>query len=110
MFTSRSFSSRAITPAESKYWTAYKSAADGRRQTVLMDMSHVPAADLDFSVLFPVVFVIISRFLGLFFPTNHPGWLSSLKDLACVTDAEMPGAKIQVPIEWRALERGEKVT
>lgn len=53
MFTSRAFSSRAITPQESKYWTTYKTGPDGRRQTVLMDMSHVPSADLDFSVLFP---------------------------------------------------------
>lgn len=55
MFTSRSFSSRSITPQESKYWTTYKTGPDGRRQTVLMDMSHVPSADLDFSVLFPAM-------------------------------------------------------
>jgi hypothetical protein len=55
MFTSRSFSSRAITPQDSKYWTTYKTGPDGRRQTVLMDMSHVPSADLDFSVLFPAM-------------------------------------------------------
>ncbi|KAK1068704.1 hypothetical protein LTR74_005362 [Friedmanniomyces endolithicus] len=54
MFTSRSFSSRAIAPQESKYWTTYKMNAPGRRQTVLLDMSHAPAEDLDFSVLFPV--------------------------------------------------------
>ena len=53
MYTSRAFSSRAITPADSKYWTTYKTGPDGRRQTVLMDMSHVPADDLDFPVLFP---------------------------------------------------------
>lgn len=55
MFTSRAFSSRSVTPQESKYWTTYKTGPDGRRQTVLMDMSHVPSADLDFSVLFPVL-------------------------------------------------------
>lgn len=55
MFTSRSFSSRAITPQDSKYWTTYKSNAQGRRQTVLLDMSKAPAADLDFPVLFPVL-------------------------------------------------------
>lgn len=55
MFTSRSFSSRSITPQDSKYWTTYKTGPDGRRQTVLMDMSHVPSADLDFSVLFPAM-------------------------------------------------------
>lgn len=55
MFTSRSFSSRSITPQDSKYWTTYKTGPDGRRQTVLMDMSHVPSEDLDFSVLFPVM-------------------------------------------------------
>jgi hypothetical protein len=55
MFTSRSFSSRSITPQNSKYWTTYKTGPDGRRQTVLMDMSHVPSADLDFSVLFPAM-------------------------------------------------------
>lgn len=55
MFTSRSFSSRAITPQDSKYWTTYKTGPEGRRQTVLMDMSHVQSEDLDFSVLFPVM-------------------------------------------------------
>lgn len=55
MFTSRSFSSRSITPQDSKYWTTYKTGPEGRRQTVLMDMSHVPSADLDFSVLFPAM-------------------------------------------------------
>jgi len=53
MYTSRAFSSRAIAPADSKYWTVYKSGPDGRRQTVLMDVSYVPAEDLDFPVLFP---------------------------------------------------------
>lgn len=53
MYTSRAFSSRAIAPADSKYWTTYKTGPDGRRQTVLMDMSHVAADDLDFPVLFP---------------------------------------------------------
>jgi hypothetical protein len=55
MFTSRSFSSRSITPQDSKYWTTYKTGPDGRRQTVLMDMSRVSSADLDFSVLFPAM-------------------------------------------------------
>ncbi|KAK0250918.1 hypothetical protein B0A54_07844 [Friedmanniomyces endolithicus] len=54
MFTSRSFSSRAIAPQESKYWTTYKMNTQGWRQTVLLDMSHAPAEDLDFSVLFPL--------------------------------------------------------
>lgn len=53
MYTSRAFSSRAIAPADSKYWTTYKTGPDGQRQTVLMDMSHVPAEDLDFPVLLP---------------------------------------------------------
>jgi len=53
MYTSRSFSSRTIAPQDSKYWTTYKMNPQGHRQTVLMDMAHVPAADLDFSVLFP---------------------------------------------------------
>lgn len=55
MFTSRSFSSRALRPQDGKYWTAYKQGPDGRRQTALMDMSHTAAEDLDFPVLFPVV-------------------------------------------------------
>nr|POE47189.1 ribosomal lysine n-methyltransferase set10 [Quercus suber] len=56
MFTSRSFSSNAIRPQESKYWTTYKQAlGSGRRQAVLLDMSHTPAEDLDFPVLFPVL-------------------------------------------------------
>ncbi|KAK5110786.1 hypothetical protein LTR85_000731 [Meristemomyces frigidus] len=54
IFTSRSFSSRAITPQESKYWTTYKSNSEGRRQTVLLDMSTAPSEDLDFPVLFPI--------------------------------------------------------
>ncbi|KAK4554707.1 hypothetical protein LTR86_008209 [Recurvomyces mirabilis] len=54
MFTSRTFSSRAIAPQDSKYWTTYKTNAQGQRQTVLLDMSRTPAEDLDFSVLFPV--------------------------------------------------------
>ncbi|KAK5118856.1 hypothetical protein LTR62_000065 [Meristemomyces frigidus] len=54
IFTSRSFSSRALTPQESKYWTTHKTNPDGQRQTVLLDMSHTPAEDLDFPVLFPV--------------------------------------------------------
>ncbi|KAF2765529.1 SET domain-containing protein [Teratosphaeria nubilosa] len=53
MFTSRSFSSRAIAPTDSKYWTTYKQGSDGRRQTVLLDMSRTPPEDLDFPVLFP---------------------------------------------------------
>lgn len=55
MFTSRSFSSRALRPDDSKYWAAYKTGQSGGRQAVLMDMSHVPAEDLDFPVLFPVL-------------------------------------------------------
>ncbi|KAK5706254.1 hypothetical protein LTR97_001241 [Elasticomyces elasticus] len=54
MFTSRAFSSAVIRPQESKYWTTYKMNPQGRRQTVLLDMSHAPAEDLHFSVLFPV--------------------------------------------------------
>ncbi|WPH00255.1 ribosomal lysine n-methyltransferase set10 [Acrodontium crateriforme] len=58
MFTSRSFSSRALRPVDgNKYWATYKDSPTnrGRRQTVLLDMSHTPAADLDFPVLFPVL-------------------------------------------------------
>ncbi|GAB7363780.1 hypothetical protein MBLNU230_g4348t1 [Neophaeotheca triangularis] len=54
MFTSRSFSSRALRP-DSKYWAAYKTGNAGRREAVLLDFSHVPADDLDFPVLFPVL-------------------------------------------------------
>ncbi|KAF2720174.1 SET domain-containing protein [Polychaeton citri CBS 116435] len=54
IFTSRSFSSRAIAPQDSKYWAAYKTNSDGRRQAFLLDMSHSPAEDLDFPVLFPM--------------------------------------------------------
>ncbi|KAK5682673.1 hypothetical protein LTS10_005802 [Elasticomyces elasticus] len=54
MFTSRAFSSAVIRPQESKYWTTYKMNSQGRRQTVLLDMSHAPAEDLHFSVLFPL--------------------------------------------------------
>lgn len=55
IFSSRSFSSRAITPQDSKYWTTYKTNSnDGRRQTILLDMSTAPSEDLDFPVLFPV--------------------------------------------------------
>ncbi|QIW99060.1 hypothetical protein AMS68_004578 [Peltaster fructicola] len=55
MFTSRSFPSRSIAPNDGKYWTTYKTGQNGQRQTVLLDMSHTPAEDLDFSVLFPVI-------------------------------------------------------
>lgn len=51
VFTSRSFSSRAIRPHDSKYWAAYRHGKDGRSQTVLIDMSH--ASTSDFPVLFP---------------------------------------------------------
>ncbi|KAK4543024.1 hypothetical protein LTR36_006022 [Oleoguttula mirabilis] len=54
IFTSRSFSSRAITPQGSKYWTTHKTNSEGRRQTVLLDLSTAPSEDLDFPVLFPV--------------------------------------------------------
>jgi len=54
IFTSRSFSSRAIAPQESKFWTTHKDGPQGRRQTVLLDMSRTSATDLDFPVLFPV--------------------------------------------------------
>lgn len=54
MFTSRSFPSRSIAPHDSKYWIAYKTGALGR-QAVVLDMQRTPAADLDFSVLFPVM-------------------------------------------------------
>lgn len=50
-FTSRSFSSRALRPRDSKYWAAYRHGADERSQTVLIDMSHASA--FDFPVLFP---------------------------------------------------------
>ncbi len=52
-FTSRSFSSRSIRPQSGKYWAAYRSSPDGRRQAVLLDMSHSSAEDLHFPVLFP---------------------------------------------------------
>jgi hypothetical protein len=55
MFTSRSFSSRALRPLDSKYWAAYKTGPEGQRQTALVDMSRVSAEDQDFPVLFPVI-------------------------------------------------------
>lgn len=55
IFASRAFTSRALHPESGKYWTAYKAAADGRRQAVLLDMSTTPAEDLDFPVLFPML-------------------------------------------------------
>lgn len=55
MYTSRSFSSRALRPLDSKYWAAYKSGPKGQRQTALVDMSRVSAEDQDFPVLFPVI-------------------------------------------------------
>jgi hypothetical protein len=55
MYTSRSFSSRALRPLDSKYWAAYKTGPQGQRQTALVDMSHVSAEDQDFPVLFPVI-------------------------------------------------------
>ncbi|EMF10574.1 uncharacterized protein SEPMUDRAFT_150634 [Sphaerulina musiva SO2202] len=58
MFTSRSFSSRALHPQDSKYWPAYKSAPDGRRKTVLLDLSRSSADELDFPVLFPVLDIL----------------------------------------------------
>lgn len=58
VFTSRSFSSRSLRPHDSKYWTAYKNGIHGRRQTVLLDMSHASAEDLDFPVLFPVIDIL----------------------------------------------------
>ena len=53
--TSRSFSSRSLQPTDSKYWAAYKTNAQGKRQVVLLDMSRTPAEDLDFPVLFPAM-------------------------------------------------------
>ncbi|KJX94908.1 hypothetical protein TI39_contig4150g00009 [Zymoseptoria brevis] len=55
IFTSRSFSSRALRPLDSKYWAAYKVGPQGQRQTALVDMSRVSAEDQDFPVLFPVI-------------------------------------------------------
>lgn len=55
MYTSRSFSSRALRPLDSKYWAAYKTGPQGQRQTALVDMSRVSAEDQDFPVLFPVI-------------------------------------------------------
>ncbi|EMC98000.1 hypothetical protein BAUCODRAFT_146595 [Baudoinia panamericana UAMH 10762] len=52
-FTSRSFTSRVLLPQNRKYWPVHRTSTNGRRQTVLLDMSHSPAEDLDFSVLFP---------------------------------------------------------
>ncbi|KAF2215400.1 hypothetical protein CERZMDRAFT_110085 [Cercospora zeae-maydis SCOH1-5] len=43
------------TPYTCKYWSAYKAAPNGRRQTVLLDLSRSAAEDLDFPVLFPVL-------------------------------------------------------
>ncbi|KAF2163275.1 hypothetical protein M409DRAFT_68568 [Zasmidium cellare ATCC 36951] len=54
MYSSRSFSSQALRPQDSKYWTAYKYDNHGRRQTALLDMSNASAEELDFPVLFPV--------------------------------------------------------
>ncbi|KAF4554924.1 SET domain-containing protein 1 [Elsinoe fawcettii] len=54
VFNSRSLSSRAVTPQDSKYWTAYKQGPRGR-QTVLLDFSRVPQARKDFPVLVPVM-------------------------------------------------------
>ena len=54
IFSSRSFSSRALHPESGKYWSVYKSQhPSSPRQTVLLDMSRTPAEDLDFPVLFP---------------------------------------------------------
>lgn len=53
MFSSRSFSSRALHPGSSKCWTTYKSTLTGSREPVLLDMSGVPGEDLIFPVLFP---------------------------------------------------------
>lgn len=55
MYTSRSFSSRALHSVDTKYWAAYKSTPDGRTQTVLLDMTRTSAEELDFPVLFPVI-------------------------------------------------------
>ena len=54
VFTSRSLSSRAVRPQESKYWTAYKQGPRGR-QTVLLDFSKVSEERKDFPVLIPAM-------------------------------------------------------
>ncbi|KAF2153945.1 SET domain-containing protein [Myriangium duriaei CBS 260.36] len=52
VYTSRSLSSRAVRPQDSKYWTGYKQGPRGR-QTVLLDFSRVPEERKDFPVLIP---------------------------------------------------------
>ncbi|KAF2220811.1 hypothetical protein BDZ85DRAFT_20038 [Elsinoe ampelina] len=54
VFNSRSLSSRAVTPQDSKYWTAYKQGPRGR-QTVLLDFSRVSQTRKDFPVLVPIM-------------------------------------------------------
>ena len=41
IFTSRSFSSRALHPPTNKYWPAYKQSSSNQRQTVVLDLSQV---------------------------------------------------------------------
>lgn len=54
VFTSRSLSSRAVRPQESKYWTGYKQGPRGR-QTVLLDFTNVSEERKDFPVLIPAM-------------------------------------------------------
>ncbi|PNS16561.1 Ribosomal lysine N-methyltransferase 4 [Sphaceloma murrayae] len=54
VYNSRSLSSRAVRPQDSKYWTAYKHGPKGR-QTVLLDFSKVSETRKDFPVLVPIM-------------------------------------------------------
>ena len=58
IFTSRSFSSRALAPQEGRYWTTYKTRLDGSRQAVPLDLSNTPTEDFKFPVLFPGIDVL----------------------------------------------------
>lgn len=53
MFTSRSFISKSLHPDESGPWTTYRTAINGLREAVKLDMSDVDPEDLVFPVLFP---------------------------------------------------------
>lgn len=89
MFTSRSFSSRALHPQDSKYWSAYKSGPDGRRQTVLLDLSRSPAEDLDFPALFPVLDILNHHH------DSHVDWsFDPGRFTVSISDAVPPGEEL----------------
>ena len=89
IFTSRAFSSRALHPQESKYWTAYRMGIQRQRQTILIDMSHTPAEDLDFPVLFPGIDVPNHRHDVRIDWNFDPGRFTITGKDAMVTDAEV---------------------